>query len=59
MKGTHLTLEDRKAIQHGLEECLSRTHIGKDLGKHPSTISKDINLHRKFNRASAFHRRPS
>ena len=46
MKGTHLTLEDRKAIQHGLEECLSRTHIGKDLGKHPSTISKEIKLHR-------------
>ena len=58
MKGTHLTLEDRKAIQHGLEECLSRTHIGKDLGKHPSTISKEIKLHRKFKLASAYHRGP-
>ena len=56
MKGTHLTLEDRKAIQHGLEECLSRTHIGKDLGKHPSTISKEIKLHRKFKLASAYNR---
>ena len=58
MKGTHLTLEDRKAIQHGLEECLSRTHIGKDLGKHPSTISKEIKLHRKFKLASAYNRGP-
>ena len=37
MKGIHLTLEDRKFIQRGLEEGLSKAQIARDLGKDPST----------------------
>ena len=42
MKGTHLTLEDRKIIQHDLENGMNRAQIAKELGKSPSTISKEI-----------------
>ena len=58
MKGTHLTLEDRKAIQHGLEEGLSKAQIARDLGKSPSTISKEVRRHRKFRLASSYNRGP-
>ena len=44
MKGAHLTLEDRKVIQTGLEQGLSKAEIARQLGKSPSTISKEINL---------------
>jgi len=56
MKGTHLTLEDRKFIQHGLEEGWSKAKIARDLEKSPSTISKEIKLHRKFKLTSAYGR---
>ena len=56
MKGTHLTLEDRKMIQHGLEEGLSKAQIAKDIGKSPSTVSKEVRLHRKFKLTSAYQR---
>ena len=58
MKGTHLTLEDRKAIQHGLEEGLSKARIARELGKSPSTISKEVRLHRKFKLANSYNRGP-
>ena len=32
MKGTHLTLEDRKWIQHGLEEGFSKAKIASTNG---------------------------
>lgn len=48
MKGTHLTLDDRKFIQRGLEEGKSKAQIAKDLGKCPSTITKEVRLHRKI-----------
>ena len=48
MKGTHLSLDDRKFIQRGLEEERSKAQIAKDLGKSPSTISKEVKLHRKL-----------
>lgn len=56
MKGTHLSLEDRKFIQRGLEEGLSKAQIARELGKSPSTISKEIRLHRKFKLTSAYGR---
>lgn len=52
MKGVHLTLDDRKEIQAGLEESLSKAEIARRIGKSPSTISKEIKLHRKFRLAS-------
>ena len=48
MKGTHLTLEDRKFIQRNLEECVSKSQIARELGKSPSTISKEVSLHRRL-----------
>ena len=54
MKGAHLTLEDRKVIQAGLEKGLSKAEIARQLGKSPSTISKEIKIHRKFKLASAY-----
>lgn len=42
MKGAHLTLEDCKAIQAGLEDGLSKAEIARQLGKSPSTISKEM-----------------
>ena len=55
MKGTHLTLEDRKFIQHGLEEERSKAQIAKDLGKSPSTITKEVRLHRKLKPKNMFN----
>ena len=40
MKNSHLTLEDRKKIQEGLEKGLSRTEIAKNINKDISTVSK-------------------
>ncbi|WP_287587374.1 helix-turn-helix domain-containing protein [Mogibacterium sp.] len=56
MKGTHLTLEDRKYIQHGLEEGLSKAKIARELGKSPSTVSKEVKKHRTFKCANAYGR---
>ncbi len=55
-KGTHLTLENRQAIQKGLEEGLSKAQIARDLGKSPSTISKEVKLRRRFTRANRYGR---
>ena len=44
MKNTHLTLEDRKKIQEGLEKGLSRTEIAKNINKDISTVAKEIIL---------------
>jgi len=56
MKGAHLSLEDRKTIQFGLEEGLSKAEIARRLGKSPSTISKEIKTHRKFKPANTYNR---
>ena len=47
MKNTHLTLEDRKKIQEGLENELSRTEIAKNINKDISTVAKEIKNRRK------------
>jgi IS30 family transposase len=46
-KHKHLTLENRSYIQHGLDTGHSIRQIALHLGKHPTTISKEIRLHRK------------
>ena len=58
MKGTHLTLEDRKCIQHGLEKEFSKAKIAREIGKSPSTVSKEVKKHRNFKLASAYGRGP-
>ena len=45
-KGTHLTLEERKIIQVGIENGSTKTSIADTLGKDNSTIGKEIALHR-------------
>lgn len=56
MKGTHLTLDDMKFIQRSLEEEKSKAQIARELGKSPSTITKEIRRHRKFKLATAYAR---
>ncbi len=56
MKGTHLTLEDRKCIQHNLEEGFSKAKIAQELGKSSSTVSKEVKKHRTLKSASAYGR---
>ena len=42
MKSKHLTLDQRKAIQDGIENRLSKTAIARLIGKDPSTVAKEI-----------------
>lgn len=56
MKGTHLTLDDRKTIQRGLEDGLSKAQIARDIEKSPSTVSKEARLHRKLKPANLYQR---
>lgn len=55
MKNTHLTLEDRKKIQEGLERGLSRTEIAKNINKHISTVAKEIKNRRKLKPRNPFN----
>lgn len=36
MKGSHLTLDDRKKIQEGIEQALTKVQIGKKHWKRPN-----------------------
>ena len=45
-KGTHLTLENRKIIQSGIEHGATKTSIADIVGKDNSTIGKEIAQHR-------------
>lgn len=51
---THLSLEDRKNIELGIVEGLSKTQIAKKINRHPSTISKEIIKHRKLKPRNTF-----
>ena len=42
MKNLHLSLDDRKKIQEGLESGLSRTQIAKNINKDISTVAKEV-----------------
>lgn len=55
MKNTHLTLEDRKKIQEGLEKGLSRTEIAKNINKDISTVAKEIKNRRKLKPRNPFN----
>ena len=48
-------MDDRKFIQHGLEAEKSKSQIARDLGKSPSTISKEVKLHRKIRTKNVFN----
>lgn len=55
MKNSHLSLEDRRTIQQGLEEELSRTQIAKILNKNISTIAKEVKNRRKLKPRNPFN----
>ena len=55
MKGTHLSLEDRKKIQEGIENELTKVEIAKNIGKDPTTVSKEIKNRRKLKPRNPFN----
>lgn len=55
MKAKHLTLDDRKAIQDGIEKRLSKTAIARSISKDPTTISKEIKKHRTLKPRNRFN----
>lgn len=52
---SHLTLEQRKTIQNGIETSLSKVEIAKMISKDPSTIGKEIKKHRKLKPRNVFN----
>lgn len=51
---THLTLNDRLAIQSGIENNSTKTMIAKVIGKNNSTVGKEIKLNRIFKPSRRF-----
>ena len=56
-KNTHLTLSDRIAIEVGLRERKRFSAIAVELGKDPTTISKDVRTHIKLKQAGGYNPR--
>ena len=52
---THLSLEDRKNIELGIIEGLSKSQIAKKINRSPSTIAKEILKHRKLKPRNVFN----
>ena len=46
--GRHLTLEDRLIIQNGIEHELTKAEIARSIKADPTTIAKEIKLHRSL-----------
>lgn len=44
----HLSLEERKIIQKGIENRCNKVDIARTIGKDPTTIAKEIRKHREF-----------
>lgn len=55
MKQKHLSLEERETIEDMLKENINFTEIGKVIGKHRTTISKEILNHRIKNQYKQFN----
>lgn len=55
-KHTHLTSTDRSLIQQKLEERESFKSIARELGKDPTTISKEIKNHIQFRQTGCYGR---
>lgn len=54
-KNTHLTLSDRIAVEVGLREQKSFSAIAAELGKDPTTISKEVRAHIKLKQAGGYN----
>ena len=48
MNNKHLTYDDRLVIQAGLQQGLKVAQIAKNIGKHRSTVSREIKAHRRL-----------
>lgn len=44
----HLSLEERKIIQTGIENRCNKVDIARTLGKDPTTVAKEIRKHREY-----------
>ena len=53
---THLTLEERKVIQVGIENGSTKKSISDIIGKDPTTVAKEIRAHRKLKPRNTFNR---
>jgi len=54
LTNTHLTLEERKIIQLGIEQRLSKLEIAKLVNKDSTTIAKEIKFRRKLKPRNIF-----
>lgn len=54
--GRHLDYQDRMAIAFGLEQGLSLREIGRSIGRHPSTVSREVAQHTERRRGYQPHR---
>lgn len=52
---SHLTLEERKIIQMGIENRSRKVDIARTIGKDPTTIAKEIRKHRKLHPRNTFN----
>ena len=50
----HLTLDERKIIQIGIENGSNKIDIARTIGKDPTTIAKEIRKHRTFKPRNQF-----
>ena len=57
-KYKHLTLEDRKLIERGLDLDKAAKEIASWIRKDPTTVSKEIKLNRILKTANPFNQRP-
>ena len=44
----HLTLDERKIIQTGIENRSNKVDIARTIGKDPTTVAKEIRKHREI-----------
>ena len=50
----HLTLDERKIIQTGIENRSNKVDIARTIGKDSTTIAKEIRKHRTFKPRNQF-----
>ena len=51
----HLTLDERKIIQTGIENRSNKVDIARTIGKDPTTVAKEIKKHRTFKPRNQFN----
>ena len=54
--GTHLTLDERKVIQAGIENGSTKADIARTIGKDSTTVAKEIRKHRKLKPRNTYAR---